>query len=158
MSPPELMSWMVSLMRTINFRGKTLEPSGLRQAGEWATGGYFVDTCYGGCPEGKHHIVEFNTTGLGYFAHTRVEAETVGQYIGLEDKNGKRIFEGDILEYPKRSFHDNGNEKGFVYYNKWAEWSINGWLVNKLNHLAEVIGNIHDNPELLVMKDGEFNE
>ena len=85
--------------------------------------------------------------------------ETVGQYTGLTDKNGTRIFEGDIVR------HHNGDpdaavEKGKVY---WDERSC-GWRrtsngafhhgvvdTYKMSHecVYEVIGNIHDNPELL---------
>lgn len=94
-----------------------------------------------------------------------VQPETVGQYTGLIDKNGKKIFEGDILEY--RSVSVNGLEAvkhavvfwdehrwsyRVVYDNRW-EYNLRG--VEKcdiyrhvVSKFGEVIGNIHDNPDL----------
>ncbi len=80
-----------------------------------------------------------------------IDPKAIGEYTGLTDKNGVKIFEGDILR-------NNGGEKFVVAYSeKWVrfvaqevenglmfEWSM--WDANKV---TEVIGNIHDNPELL---------
>ena len=76
-----------------------------------------------------------------------VYSDTVGQYTGFDDKNGKKIFQGDIVRYP--------NGYGYI---AWAEThgafmcvEENGeyweWFDNMYD--IEVIGNIHDNPELL---------
>ncbi len=92
----------------------------------------------------------------------RVEPNTVGQYTGLTDKNGKKIFEGDIVR------HHNDNpyaiptifEKGEVYWDEqfygWRRTSNGAFhrgVVDtyRMSHdcVYEVIGNIHDNPELL---------
>lgn len=91
--------------------------------------------------------------------------ESVGQYIGLEDKNGRRIFEGDIL---KRTCYDpkTGGQNEYnsvVYYSEKCTqvgWRVKnstktgGWSGvlgrNKIfNNHAEVIGNVTDNPELI---------
>lgn len=85
-----------------------------------------------------------------------VDPETVGQYTGLTDKNGKKIFEGDILRWVGPD-----GEGGKVYV-EYAE-GVFGFLSVECpntppvlfadfedgNQTLEVIGNIHDNPELL---------
>jgi uncharacterized phage protein (TIGR01671 family) len=85
-----------------------------------------------------------------------VNPETVGQYTGLSDKNGKKIFEGDILSYE----YGDLKKQGFVYYyDRGAKFGIkqnDGYGNLSLLHDTQVkawnvtvIGNIHDNPELL---------
>ena len=135
-------------MREIIFRGKRMDN------GEWVYGSLFVGfkKCYI-CPEA---IAMYNFDGalcLGGFIE--VDPSTVGQYTGLKDKNGKRIFEGDILgsRYDKLYPDDVAIEV--------VKWFRNGWYIQQENNLpdalceygvlyySEVIGNIHDNPELL---------
>ena len=94
-----------------------------------------------------------------------IDPETVGQYTGMTDKNGKRIFEGDILRYTQP---EDSNAYGLVkfceygcggthnvgfnidwfgrYFTGWLRTDIGFWI--KYREI-EVIGNIHDNPELL---------
>lgn len=78
----------------------------------------------------------------------QVEPETVGQYTGLTDKNGNKIFEGDILSASKRNgvvvWHDDCG--GYC-----VKHGFNGRsIILVMNDFdVEVIGNIHDNPELL---------
>ena len=142
-------------MREILFRGKRLDN------GEWVEGFY---TCfnnkehriYTGYAEKEHRIYTgYAETDCGdyYPDWWAVDPETVGQYTGLEDKNGRRIFEGDIVDH-----HAQGNiivNRGVV---KWDE--KNGRWAHRLNTMEpafslfnpaawEVIGNICDNPELL---------
>lgn len=85
--------------------------------------------------------------------------ETVGQYTGLTDKNGKKIFEGDIL---KGQYDEDSPEDIAILVVLWD----NGWRIQQGDRvpdfleeldcqICEVIGNIHDNPELL--KGGEEN-
>ena len=83
-----------------------------------------------------------------------VKLETVGQYTGLTDKNGKKIFEGDILEGDLEDSLDPGAKwRSEIIWGKFG-WNCKG---NKISlpmdeydiREGEVIGNIHDNPELL---------
>lgn len=83
--------------------------------------------------------------------------ETVGQYTGLTDKNGKKIFEGDI--------HERENHFFVVKYGKYRDCETNedgyGWYFEynhkkgcegfdgTENEYVNIVGNIHDNPELL---------
>ena len=92
-----------------------------------------------------------------------VKSETVGQYTGLTDKNGTRIFEGDILGCLERSeyFRYLNNVRFEVFYDRVdacfsVERYVNGnyectrkLSTYDLSRQLEVIGNIHDNPELL---------
>jgi uncharacterized phage protein (TIGR01671 family) len=127
-------------MREILFRGKRTD------TGEWVEG-YFCktrikDTCYITQSEGGDCCNE-------YFVDYEVIPETVGQYTGLEDRNGKKIFEGDILK----------NEDGYVYDGEYktevayflGEFCGLGFCNIDPSDFkyCEVIGNIHDNPELL---------
>lgn len=130
-------------MREILFRGKRTDN------GAWETGSLVV--IRGGTSEERIYIAEKMT---GY--HTPVISETVGQYTGLTDKNGKRIFEGDIVHGNLPDLSYEPDRIGVV------KWGLFGWIVGfnvpewKMPRIGfgsfgdiEVIGNIHDNPELL---------
>ena len=84
-----------------------------------------------------------------------VDPSTVGQYTGLTDRNGKRIFEGDIVEAGDYTAEDGYGE--IIWDGDDAKYAILGCNGNTLmtdfeayyGHELEVIGNIYDNPELL---------
>ena len=119
-------------MREILFKGKRVDN------GEWITSNSIMQTNYSG-------------TFLWYEGCWReVISETVGQYTGLPDKNGKKIFEGDIIICDTSMYrHVTGtvkySENASCYYIK-ALNSSNDYMFNCDNIL--IIGNIHDNPEL----------
>ena len=130
--------------REILFRGKDF----LKE--EWM---------YGDLVKTKNFVAIKKTNG-DYFHPTQVSPNTVGQYTGLKDKNGKQIFEGDILGYiGKRK--DNMNKvyrrKVVFHEGMFALLSKELPAYSALNyHCMEdgrsawsVIGNIHDNPELI---------
>lgn len=115
-------------MREILFRGKRLSD------GEWVKG----DLVH--LPHGDAILAN------GY---ANIDPETVGQYTGLLDKNGERIFEGDVLTL-------DGEDGFFVleFQEDTARFVMSGDCIvidfdNFWSYEVEVIGNIHDNPELL---------
>lgn len=82
-----------------------------------------------------------------------IESDTIGQYTGLTDKNGTKIFEGDIVDFSKRS--DNDGYGVVVYDTDETEFEVvcdsfyDGLGRYYYSKDIEVIGNIYDNPELL---------
>ena len=137
-------------MREILFRGKR------KDNGKWAEG-YYMDDGYINQP--------FTELGGRFDDTIEVDPETVGQYTGLTDKNGKKIFEGDIVkcldminEIEFISVVEFGNPNG-TYSWGWQLKHIKGdkpnfdillWVeMEEIGAYIEVIGNIHDNPELL---------
>lgn len=122
-------------MRDIEFRGKRTDN------GEWVHG--YVCR-YGWTGKENTYIVPDYASAL---YSLEVDPKTVGQYTGLKDKNGTKIFEGDIVmlrgdEEPYQVVFD---ESCFQIYDS----SVCYVMDNFYDYEMEVIGNIYDNPELL---------
>ncbi len=154
-------------MREILFRGKDPE------TGTWYEGFYMAlsDTTY--CFKGdydahpdntKHYIVFDRMTDWGLpNQHLRADADpsTVGQYTGKTDKNKKRVFDGDIIRmFDAKPPFDVGvvqwddHDQCYVVRSTWSEkCHLTDFGNLGRPEYFEVIGNIHDNPELL--KGGE---
>ena len=127
-------------MREILFRGKRKDFDN-----EWLYGFY---TLYNNNRGMKPTII--TGTEENCCILLEVIPETVGQYTGLTDKNGKKIFEGDIC------INREGDIGRVTWYEGYSAFMIYGITKNKVYWLyandfseLEVIGNIHDNPELL---------
>jgi uncharacterized phage protein (TIGR01671 family) len=136
-------------MREILFRGKTLDNNSWKY-------GYYVKQY------GAEQIYLPDGTDMEYgFDYYHIIPETIGQYTGLTDKNGTRIFEGDILQFDYIGKNLGVNGKAAVLFENGKFGVLWGWhkefvtLVGFSNTTLEVIGNIHDNPELL--ERGEEN-
>ena len=131
-------------MREILFRGKRVSD------GKW------VEGCY--CkqynsepPHARDGIMHERLDGMVDYSTTEVARETIGQYIGLCDKNGKKIFEGDIMPVWE------GGEKylykviycGDCFMLSMLDSEQGSYPLSVKHSISEIIGNIHDNPELM---------
>ena len=138
-------------MREILFRGKRLDN------GEWVEGSLISFDCKSKVifPSGSK---VYMPQGKNVFCSTEcydVSHATIGQYTGLKDKNGKRIFEGDIVSFKRvNSLGYTTNRIGVVrYYYELPIFYImattgDAWDWCDCEEI-EIIGNIHDNLELL---------
>ena len=146
-------------MREILFRGKRCDND------EWVQG-YYIRADHHWHNHGIHK--DWITLGAsangGWFAlHNKyaVKSETVGQFTGLTDKNGKRIFEGDIVHIlGNQDVEDwkNVDYNALIAFIDGGFCAIDGtieehafrrYALALMDFDLEVIGNIHDNPELL---------
>ena len=124
-------------MREILFRGKR------KDTHEWVMGGYCEEA-----DSGRTYIAFWNSFGLGFLDFTEVYPKSVGQYTGLTDENGTKIFEGDIVQ----TMNDDiaiiqYDEEDAMFYMNDDNVLTNFGIVSP--KWLEVIGNIHDNPELI---------
>ena len=140
-------------MRDILFRGKAIDVRCNERwigKGEWVYGFYHYTNWYNRLTK---ELVETDYWILPIDSQDgcQVDPSTVGQYIGLTDKNGKRIFEGDIVSFNgimlKISFK---NAEFCVEHIDGEAWTY-PYLGSNAKYM-EVIGNVHDNPELLEAK------
>lgn len=123
------------MAREIKFRAKALD-------GPWEYGELHIKNC---------RIPHIHTDAR---ATIYIEPNTVGQFTGLHDKNGKEIYEGDIVRFRLRfrligeAEYQDGTiiYEGGRFYSKLTNSEI--YLFGKPDDY-EVIGNIYDNPELL---------
>ena len=143
-------------MREIFFRGKPKNKADYEFLKKMYKGNCKYGFIYGSLvvSHGKYYICimalcQINSlVDNGTTTMFEVIPETVGEYIGLRDKNGKRIFEGDLVTLPK---YGGGRHRSVVYF-KNGKFAVNGSNYNFKDICPknmEVIGNIHDNPELL---------
>ena len=105
-----------------------------------------------------------NTDGI---SGIEIDYQTIGQYTGIDDINGQKIFEGDIVKFKHGVLFDKK-----IYYRNYAVEFVNTYVTYGLRlrnksihfpfkratsaqHEVEVIGNIYDNPELIIGGDAE---
>lgn len=136
-------------MREILFRGKSVDDN------EWVYGGLCIDAVeqLRGVDAGANAFIRFYDVETKKMKMVEVHRETVGQFTGLKDKNGKKIFEGDIVLMPAYS---RGKHKTTVYF-KDGKFAVDGsnypfkdikdFDLISLSKSIEVIGNIHDKEE-----------
>lgn len=134
-------------MREKLFRGKRIDN------GEWVYGFYFCMYHDDDRKHLHHFIIPLNVPipkdkPIGEI-QVEVDPETVGQCVSdLPDKNGKKIFEGDIVS----GFFNHEKIVGYIFYGSDASFFIQrdglfGIGLNNASDWLEVIGNIHDNPK-----------
>mgnify|MGYP000855595869 CR=1 FL=1 len=149
------------MKREILFRGKD------KATNQWVYGDYTHN-------EGLNcHYISRNVNNTSRKAR-EVNPDTIGQYTGLKDKNGKKIFEGDILRFkvpdgtirhfvvewasedrilrPLSNFVPDGNPiriSGWCF--NWNGYRLYPSVIDGVpdNEVMEIVGNIHDNPELM---------
>ena len=116
-------------MRTIKFRGKDCKN------GKWVYGNIYTEDPFEHAyiHTVKHLWVDINP-------------ETVGQFIGLKDKNGEEIFEGDILDFNGIITEVRFVQEVFVFL---VNGNLDERLCGRTDLFAKIIGNIHENPDIL---------
>lgn len=125
-------------MRTIKFRGKCAKDS--RYKGEWVYGGLLQ------CEKSDDVLIVYSITDTCSCTY-HVDPATVGQFTGRYDKKGNEIYDGDILQ------DDDKRRYQVTWDIQLSRWSLvygSGYYsMTEVEIHFQVIGNIHDNPELL---------
>ena len=137
------------MSREIKFRGKRKDNN------EWIYG--FVWKCIDPCKEETIYKGTFIQTGVNIDKWHEIYPESLGEFMGLEDKNDKEIYEGDIVDYSCAEYcdpeisctpHIIDSGRGEIYYLKTGYEIKNAEFPPDCYEL-EIIGNIYENPNLL---------
>ena len=154
-------------MREMIFRGKSI---GLKDAGCWVHG-FYAQLNDGLRPDWLRHFIltgklHYNDYyGKEDICKSEIDPETLGQYTGRRDKRGTRVFEGDVVRVKVTENRMSGTHKYTeVYEVAYHTENCYFYLKREKNNLLfdgnwsyfvtveEVLGNIHDNPELMEPK------
>ena len=134
------------------FRGKR------KDGGEWVQG-YLCPPTYPGFTGTHWHIAVETDSEFGFngkiWVYRTIDPATIRQCTGLKDKNGNLIFEGDIVETKaKNRYWGSGFNSICVVTWEQGTWWVNDDEIKEVlaKWSVEIIGNIHDNPELLEVK------
>ena len=131
-------------MREILFRGKRIDK------GKWVYGSLIQRNIWGHI----FPVIRAEDNGFDNYKEWEVIPETIGQYTGFDDKNGVKVFDGDVVECT--STWDKANmvvifedgEYRMVLCDKYKNYTSGGGYYSIGCFDKKVIGNIHDNPEV----------
>ena len=139
-------------MRKIKFRGKQLydiretDTMYASKKDTWRYGSYVYAHKY--IPSGEHGYLILNNYGE---CPIMCDKNTIGQYTGLKDSKGIEIYEGDILSVWYKDKEKDQRQIVEVFFEE-GQFVVSHFAINLVagrNNCSEVIGNIHENPELL---------